>query len=92
MKPWMLVRTVAIVALAPLMLGEIAHAAPAAAPAAASGYKLDTAGKCRDGKGAFAKPEMCKPAAAATKCRDAKTKKFAACTAPGAEPVPAKKP
>jgi hypothetical protein len=33
---------------------------------------------------------MCKAPAAAGKCRDIKTKKFAKCGAPGTEPVPKK--
>jgi hypothetical protein len=46
--------------------------------------------QCRDAKGKFIKcPE--KPAAA-TKCRDKTTKKFAKCDAPNTEPVPVKKP
>lgn len=40
-------------------------------------------------KGKFIK---CPPPAAATKCRDKTTKKFAKCSAPNTEPVPAKKP
>jgi len=45
------------------------------------------AAQCRDEKGKFIK---CPPAPtqAATRCRDAKTKKFAKCGAPGTEPVP----
>ena len=47
-----------------------------------------SAEKCRNDKGQFIK---C-PAADAKpqKCRDAKTKKFASCDAPGTEPVPLK--
>jgi hypothetical protein len=48
-----------------------------------------SAEQCRNDKGQFIK---C-PAAADTKpqkCRDAKTKKFASCDAPGTEPVPLK--
>lgn len=50
---------------------------------------LDANGKCRDG-GKFVAATQCKakPAAAAGKCRDIKTKKFAKCGAPGTEPVP----
>jgi hypothetical protein len=47
---------------------------------------VDAATKqCRDAKGKFTK---CEPEKAATKCRDAKTKKFAKCGLPGTEPVP----
>jgi len=70
-------RTISILAVAAIL-------AAAAAPGAAS------AKQCRDAKGKFIKcPE--KPAAA-TKCRDKTTKKFAKCDAPNTEPVPAKKP
>ena len=43
--------------------------------------------QCRDEKGKFIK---CPPAPTegATRCRDAKTKKFAKCGTPGTEPVP----
>lgn len=44
------------------------------------------AAPCRDDKGKFIK---CAPAPKpATKCRDAKTKKFAKCGLPGTEPRP----
>lgn len=60
-----------------------------ASPAAAQ--KLDKAGKCHDAKGHYAAMSLCKPAApaAAGKCRDKTTKKFAKCSAPNTEPVPA---
>jgi len=35
--------------------------------------------------------EVCKPAAAADHCRDKTTKKFAKCSAPNTEALPAKK-
>jgi len=41
--------------------------------------------QCRDAKGKFMK---CETAAAPTKCRDIKTKKFAKCGTPGTEAVP----
>lgn len=50
---------------------------------------LDKAGKCRD-SGKFVAASMCKAPAAAGKCRDVKTKKFAKCGAPGTEPLPKK--
>lgn len=48
-----------------------------------------SAEQCRNDKGQFIK---CPVAADAKpqKCRDAKTKKFASCDAPGTEPVPLK--
>jgi len=73
------VRLIAIAAVA-LSLASTAGAAPA----------LDAKGKCRDG-GKFVAASMCKAPAAAGKCRDVKTKKFAKCGAPGTEAVPAKK-
>lgn len=42
------------------------------------------AAPCRDAKGKFIK---CPAPAAATKCRDKTTKKFAKCSAPNTEPV-----
>ena len=58
----------------------------------AQAQKLDAQGKCRDAKGHYAKMEVCKTTpAAAGKCRDIKTKKFAKCGAPNTEPVPVKK-
>lgn len=76
-----MIRTLAIIAA--LALASAANAAPS----------LDASGKCRDG-GKFVKAELCKPkpAAAASKCRDKTTKKFAACSAPNSEPVPVSKP
>jgi hypothetical protein len=59
------------------MLMSIATAKPA----------LDDNGKCRD-NGKFVKQSMCETAAAANKCRDVTTKKFAKCSAPNTEPVP----
>lgn len=76
-----------LTALAAIALLTSLAGAAGAAPA------LDKAGKCRD-NGKFVAASMCKtPAAAASagKCRDAKTKKFAKCGAPGTEPVPLKK-
>jgi hypothetical protein len=67
----------------------LALAAPAFADAGAP-YKLDAKGKCHDAKGAFATADKCKVPAAASKCRDVKTKKFAKCGAPNTEPVPTK--
>jgi hypothetical protein len=75
------VKVLTIVAFA-MSLGGAAVAAPT----------LDAAGKCRDG-GKFVKAEMCKTtpkAAASSKCRDIKTKKFAKCGTAGTEAVPAK--
>jgi hypothetical protein len=48
------------------------------------------AAPCKDAKGRFMKCPAPAASAAATKCRDVKTKKFAKCGAPGTEPVPAK--
>lgn len=60
--------------------------------AGAQAQTLDKKGKCHGPDGKFAKMEVCKAAAPAPQhCRDAKTKKFAKCGAPNAEPVPAKK-
>jgi hypothetical protein len=54
--------------------------------ALATGSFADAATKqCRDAKGKFIK---CEAAAAPTKCRDMKTKKFAKCGLPGTEAVP----
>jgi len=51
-----------------------------------NGASVEAATKqCRDAKGKFVK---CEPEKVATKCRDAKTKKFAKCGMPGTEPVP----
>jgi len=63
-------------------------AALAFATAASAAPALDAAGKCRD-HGKFVAASMCKkPApAAAAKCRDKTTKKFAKCGAPNTEPV-----
>jgi hypothetical protein len=58
-----------------------APAKPAATPAAAATTR------CKDAKGKFIK---CPPAAApasATRCRDAKSGKFAKCGTPGAKPA-----
>ena len=58
-----------------------------ASAAGAPPYKLDSAGKCRDAKGAFAKPEMCaKAPASAARCKNDKGQ-FAKCGSPGAKPV-----
>jgi|GEM_PF-1296247 len=73
------VRLIAMSAFA-LSLAGAAGAAPA----------LDAKGKCRDG-GKFVAASMCKAPAAAGKCRDVKTKKFAKCGAPGTEAMPGKK-
>jgi hypothetical protein len=58
--------------------------------AAALGFVLSEgadAAPCRDAKGKFiACPS---PAATAVKCRDKTTKKFAKCSAPNTEPMPA---
>ena len=56
---------------------------------AAAAPALDAQGKCRD-NGRFVEARMCatKPAPAANRCRDIKTKKFAKCSATGTEPVP----
>jgi hypothetical protein len=51
--------------------------------ALASGSAL--AKNCRDAAGKFIK---CPAAAAPTKCRNSKTKKFAKCAIPGTEAVP----
>lgn len=75
------------------MIRMIAVAAAAlaliASPAAAQ--KLDKSGKCHDAKGRFVAMSFCKGAAPAAplKCRDKTTKKFAKCSAPNTEPVPA---
>ena len=61
----------------------------ALAVALTAGAADAAAQKCRDAKGKFIK---CPPPAAATKCRDKTTKKFAKCSAPNTEPVPTKKP
>jgi hypothetical protein len=61
-----------------------------AASSAFAAPALDAKGKCRDG-GKFVAASMCKAPAAAGKCRDIKTKKFAKCGAPGTEALPAKK-
>jgi hypothetical protein len=68
---------IALTLAAAVMLTGIAGAKPA----------LDDAGKCRD-NGKFVKQSMCETAAAAKKCRDITTKKFAKCDAPNTEPVP----
>ena len=49
--------------------------------------QVASAAACKDAKGKFIK---CPPAPTegATRCRDAKTKKFAKCGAAGTEPVP----
>ena len=62
-------------------------------PTAVNAQSIDKAGKCHDAKGAFAKMEVCKAVkpAAAGKCRDKTTKKFAKCGAPNTEPLPTKK-
>jgi hypothetical protein len=57
---------------------------------AVSAPAVDAAGKCRD-NGKFVAAALCKTTPPAVKCRDAKSKKFAKCGAPGTEPVPAKK-
>ena len=64
----------------------------AAANAAFAKPELDSAGKCRD-NGKFVAASMCKKhaAAAAGKCRDKTTKKFAKCGAANSEPVPVAK-
>jgi hypothetical protein len=56
-------------------------AAGIAAPA------LDSAGRCRD-NGKFVEAKLCEVVAAATRCRDIKSKKFAKCGTPGTEAVP----
>ena len=62
----------------------------AAATAAFAKPALDSAGKCRD-NGKFVEARLCATTpAAAGKCRDIKTKKFARCGTAGTEPVPAK--
>jgi hypothetical protein len=76
------------------MLRTLALAAVfALAASAGSAQKIDANGRCHDAKGKMAKMEVCKPAtpAAAGKCRDKTTKKFAKCGAPNTEPVPTKK-
>ena len=56
--------------------------------AAALAQTAAAAEQCRNDKGQFIKcPEA---PAAATRCRDIKTKKFAKCGAPGTEAIPAK--
>jgi hypothetical protein len=59
---------------------------------AVSAQSIDKAGKCHAANGAFAKMEVCKAVkpAAAGKCRDKTSKKFAKCGAPNTEPVPTK--
>ena len=62
----------------------------AATGAAFAKPELDSAGKCRD-NGGFVEAKLCATTtAAAGKCRDVKTKKFAKCGTAGTEPVPAK--
>ena len=60
---------------------------------AVSAQSIDKNKQCHEAKGHFAKMEVCKAAkpAAAGKCRDKTTKKFAKCGAPNTEPVPTKK-
>ena len=58
---------------------------------ALASVEAGAAEKCRNDKGQFTKCPEAAPVKA-TKCRDAKTKKFASCSAPGTEPVPAKAP
>jgi hypothetical protein len=65
-------------------------AALAFAGASAAAPALDAKGKCRD-NGKFVAAAMCKAPAAAGKCRDIKTKKFAKCGAPNTEALPMKK-
>lgn len=60
-----------------------------AATTASAAPALDAAGKCRE-NGKFVSASLCK-APAAQKCRDKTTKKFAKCSAPNTEAVPAKK-
>lgn len=75
-----MLRTLAIVAAFALAAGS------------ASAQTIDKNGKCRGTDGKFAKMEVCKAAAAApAHCRDKTTKKFAKCSAPNTEAVPAKK-
>jgi hypothetical protein len=71
----------------------IAALALALSTTGAAAQTIDANGKCHDAKGKFAKMEVCKsaPAAAPAKCRDKTTKKFAKCSAPNTEAVPAKK-
>jgi hypothetical protein len=61
----------------------------ALALAAGAGTADAAAKQCRDAKGHYAKCPT--TAAAASPCRDKTTKKFAKCSAPNTEPVPAKK-
>ena len=57
---------------------------------AAATPAVDAQGKCRD-HGKFVEASLCAAKATpAARCRDIKTKKFAKCSAPGTEPVPAK--
>lgn len=65
----------------------IAMVLAARATTASASPALDAAGKCRDA-GKFVAANLSKaPVAAARKCRDIKTKKFAECGAPGTEPL-----
>ena len=68
----------------------VAAALAFAASSVSAAAALDAKGKCRD-NGKFVAAALCKPAAAAGHCRDKTTKKFAKCSAPNTEPVPAKK-
>ena len=75
-----MIRTIFVTALFALVAGT------------ASAQTIDANGKCHDAKGRMAKMEVCKAAKpAADRCRDKTTKKFAKCSAPNTEPVPAKK-
>lgn len=71
------------------LIAAAAALALLASPAAAQ--KIDKNGKCHDAKGRFAAMSVCKGAAPAApaKCRDKTTKKFAKCSAPNTETVPA---
>lgn len=69
-----------ILAAALAFTASVSSAAPA----------LDAAGKCRD-NGKFVAAKLCAMPVQAGKCRDIKTKKFAKCSAPNTEPVPARK-
>ena len=62
------------------------------AATASAAPTFDAKGKCRD-NGKFVAASMCKKhaAAAAGKCRDKITKKFAKCGAANSEPVPVAK-
>jgi hypothetical protein len=76
-----MLQKLSLLALLSIFAAGTAYAAPA----------LDSAGKCRD-NGKFVAAKLCATnAPAAGRCRDAKTKKFAKCGAPGTEPVPSKK-